>query len=115
MGPAPPPPRLARWLLARLLPRGPSREGLPGDLEELYTARASAGPRLAADLWFVRETILIALHARALSAQSRVLTAPTAALSGPGPAHQLSEAGREVRICEDCAAIRLSRARPYSR
>ena len=94
----PRPPRLASWLLARLLPPGPSREGLLGDLEELYVARASAGPKRAADLWFVREAMLAAVRRRALSRHRRAAAPPPTRLPKPGLADQLGETGREARM-----------------
>jgi hypothetical protein len=55
------PPSLLRRLLAWLLPPGPPRDGLVGDLDELYVHRFRAG-RLAADLWYLRQVAATALH-----------------------------------------------------
>lgn len=117
MRPAPRPPFLARWLLARLLRPGPAREGLLGDLEELYAARAAAGRRFAADLWFLRETLGTALRARKLSGHARAVAAVAARsepgavrIVGAGPrlgvAEQLAGVGRELRA----AVSRLRRS-----
>lgn len=38
------PPRLATWLVERLVPPGPSRDGLLGDMEERYHRRAEGRP-----------------------------------------------------------------------
>lgn len=50
------PPRWARWLLERVVPDGASREGLLGDLEELFAGRAEASGRPAAVRWYWKET-----------------------------------------------------------
>jgi len=68
----PRPPRLVLWILTRLLSASPNREALLGDLDELYSARAAAGPKLAADLWFLREAILAAIKVPALSGRAPV-------------------------------------------
>jgi putative ABC transport system permease protein len=52
---APSPPRLARWLLAQMVPPGVSRDGLLGDLDELYADRREVDHPVVANLWYVRE------------------------------------------------------------
>ena len=53
------PPRLARRLLEALLPPGTVRDGLVGDLDELYAERAARG-RLRADAWYLRQVAVAA-------------------------------------------------------
>ena len=55
-----PPPRLRR-LLARLLPPGPVRDGLLGDLDELWGEREARSP-LRAKLWYARQVVSAAVH-----------------------------------------------------
>jgi predicted permease len=55
------PPSLLRRLLARMLPPGPVRDGLLGDLDELYAERRASGP-VAADLWYLRQLLSAAVH-----------------------------------------------------
>jgi predicted permease len=50
------PPSLLRGLLAWLLPAGRVRDGLLGDLDELYQERARGG-RVRADVWYVRQVV----------------------------------------------------------
>jgi predicted permease len=93
------PPRLARWLLTHLLPAGPGREDLLGDLEELYRIRAAAS-RIAAGLWFWRETLLVTVRARSFAATAR-RAGPARDVGGMRPrlgtVHQLAEMARELR------------------
>lgn len=51
------PPALLRRLLAACLPPGRVRDGLLGDLEELYAERHGRRGRVAADLWYVRQLL----------------------------------------------------------
>ncbi|MGH9322207.1 MAG: ABC transporter permease [Vicinamibacteria bacterium] len=92
------PPRLARRLLARLLPPGPNREGILGDLEELYAGRLRRRSKLAADLWYLREALFVALRFRALAANAgpRDARRSPGARSAAGAAHELAETGREL-------------------
>jgi predicted permease len=46
---------MARWLLTHVVPPGVSRDGLIGDLDELYADRREAGHRIIADVWYVQE------------------------------------------------------------
>ncbi|MGD8276988.1 MAG: ABC transporter permease, partial [Gemmatimonadota bacterium] len=62
------PPRLARALLSLVVPPGRSRDGLLGDLEELYADRLTASGRVRADVWYVLE----AAHASARYAGRRI-------------------------------------------
>lgn len=55
------PPRLARLLLGWLLPRGRVRDGLVGDLDELYAERIRHG-RVSADLWYLRQLFSAAVR-----------------------------------------------------
>jgi predicted permease len=55
------PPRILRHLLAWLLPPGPVRDGLLGDLDELYAELARTG-RARADLWYARQVLSAAVH-----------------------------------------------------
>jgi predicted permease len=50
-----------RRLLHGLLPPGRVRDGLLGDLDELYVERAARG-RLSADLWYGRQVLSAAVH-----------------------------------------------------
>ncbi|HUF76762.1 MAG TPA: hypothetical protein VMM35_10820, partial [Longimicrobiales bacterium] len=58
---APSPLRILRRILAWLLPSGRVRDGLLGDLDELYAERARKG-RLPADLWYVRQVLSAGMH-----------------------------------------------------
>lgn len=51
-GPLPEPPRLARWLVSRVVPAGPSRDGLLGDMAELFADRCDVEGRFRAGLWY---------------------------------------------------------------
>ena len=55
------PPRYLRRVLSAILPAGPVREGLMGDLDELYEERVVRG-RLRADLWYARQLVSAAGH-----------------------------------------------------
>jgi predicted permease len=55
------PPEVLRRILGWVLPPGPAREGLLGDLDELYAERAERGP-IAADLWYARQVISAGVH-----------------------------------------------------
>lgn len=57
------PPELLRRLLAALLPAGPVREGLVGDLDELYADRARRG-RIRAVAWYARQVVSAAVRYR---------------------------------------------------
>ena len=98
MGASTDPPRLARWLLTRRLPAGPGRDDLLGDLHELYRSRLAGRSRIAADLWFWRETLLVSLRAHSLAA--------TGHRRGRGRMSQFAEMARELRA----AARRLGRS-----
>lgn len=54
------PPRPARWLLERAIPPGAARDGLVGDLHELYLERRRTRGRLRADFWYCREAFAAA-------------------------------------------------------
>lgn len=58
------PPRFARWLLAKCIPPGPPRDGLVGDLDELYTQRIAERGRLWADVWYVAEAVFASVRYR---------------------------------------------------
>jgi putative ABC transport system permease protein len=58
---SPHPPRFLRRLLSWVLPTGAVRDGLLGDLDELYAERARLGPA-SADLWYARQVISAAFH-----------------------------------------------------
>lgn len=93
------PPRPARWLLERSVPKGAARDGLRGDLEEMYSQRLAAGRgprlarRLAADLWFAWEALFAALRYRPWTQRLMHLATGIGAPSRPGPI----AAVREVR------------------
>jgi predicted permease len=79
---APSPPRLLRRILTALLPTGRVRDGLLGDLDELYAERAARG-RVAADLWYARQVLSAGIQ---YAAQRR----------GPGPLSDLALAARTL-------------------
>lgn len=58
----PRPPVILRRLLAACLPPGPVRDGLLGDLEELYAERRGRTGRVSADLWYVRQLLGVLPH-----------------------------------------------------
>ena len=55
------PPRILRRLLAWLLPPGPVRDGLLGDLDELYGERVGKG-RARAGAWYLRQLLSAAVR-----------------------------------------------------
>ncbi len=55
------PPSILRRLLAWLLTPGPARDGLVGDLDELYVQRLRAG-RATATLWYLRQVASTVIH-----------------------------------------------------
>lgn len=57
------PPSILRRLLAWVLPPGAVRDGLLGDLDELYAERLRHG-RSSADLWYARQLLSAAVHYR---------------------------------------------------
>jgi predicted permease len=74
MSPTPRPQRWATRLLQRAVPRGRSRDGLIGDLEELYGERRAEGQRLRADLWYAKQALSSAVrcHPRLRQAWDRI-------------------------------------------
>ena len=56
-----PPPRIAAWLLSRIVP-GSRREELLGDLEELFMAQHGRRGAAKARLWYWRQAIAIAAN-----------------------------------------------------
>ncbi len=60
----PRPPRFLRRLLAAVLPEGTARDGLVGDLDELYADRVPRG-RVKAVVWYTRQVISAAVRYRA--------------------------------------------------
>jgi predicted permease len=66
------PPRLARWLLSRLLARGPGGPPALADLDEEYADRARESRR-AARHWYRREAWSVALNARSIAGQRRAV------------------------------------------
>ena len=64
------PPRVLRQLLTWLLPPGRVRDGLLGDLDELYAERLRRG-RIAADLWYLRQLLSAAARYSAQSLRPR--------------------------------------------
>jgi putative ABC transport system permease protein len=89
---------LLRRLLAWVLPAGSVRDGLLGDLDELYAERARKG-RAAADLWYARQLASAVLHYRL---RRQGATEP----SGDGIG-MLESVGRDVGF-----ALRALRRRP---
>ena len=61
------PPRWAEWILLRALPRGLSREGVAGDLEEEMRLRAERVSLSHARRWYARQAL--AVSARVLAAR----------------------------------------------
>src|SRR5262245_4966835 len=57
------PPRLARWLLSRVLPPGPEGDTIRGDLIEEYRRRLTRS-RLQASLWYWRAAVSMQLRYR---------------------------------------------------
>ena len=56
------PPSLLRRFLGWMLPPGPVRDGLLGDLDELYRERARTRHRLLADLWYAGQLASVVFH-----------------------------------------------------
>ncbi|HEX7052234.1 MAG TPA: ADOP family duplicated permease [Longimicrobiales bacterium] len=67
----PRPPRVLRALLARVLPPGPVRDGLAGDLDELFAGRVRQRGRARADAWYARQLLSAAFHYRLKRPRSR--------------------------------------------
>ena len=99
----PPPPRILRRALTSLLPLGRVRDGLLGDLDELYVERAARG-RLSADLWYVRQLLSAAVHylPRRLGAQG---TPVEGRVSMEGIARDVAYALRMLRRRPGFAAV----------
>ena len=79
-------PRSAERLLGRLLPPGPAREALLGDLAEQHSAR-SRFP-LAAHAWYWWQTISIALYQTSAGARA----------TGPGAVRNAAASGRSSLV-----------------
>ncbi len=56
------PPRLARALAAALLPAGAARDGVLGDLHELYAERRKDGGRIKSDAWYLFEAVVAGMR-----------------------------------------------------
>jgi hypothetical protein len=57
----PVPPSNLRRLLSWILPSGPVRDGLLGDLDELYAERVRRS-HASADLWYARQVVSAAVR-----------------------------------------------------
>ena len=57
--------RLGRWLLSRVATSERNRQGILGDLDELYNDRLDAGAGFSADVWYVKEAAVSAVRLRA--------------------------------------------------
>lgn len=92
------PPAGLRRLLAWVLPAGPIRDGLLGDLDELYAEHARLGP-IAGGLWYGRQVLSVLVHYR---------LRPLLRSGGPGEGAGMVDAlGRDVRY-----SVRTLRRRP---
>ena len=78
---SPSPPRILRRLLAWLLPPGPVRDGLLGDLDELYGERVGKG-RARAGAWYLRQLLSAAVQYPVRAVATRGIGAGGVALSG---------------------------------
>lgn len=85
MNPGPPP--ILRRLLTSVLPPGHVRDGLIGDLDELYAERVQRG-RFSADLWYACQLLSAAVHypprgfwARRTHGEGTMIARPTKDLS----------------------------------
>lgn len=65
------PPRLASWLVARVLPVD-GREAVLGDLHERYVSRATDGGAARADRWYWKQTLSFALRVPVSRAVARL-------------------------------------------
>jgi len=107
------PPRLARWLLQHGVPAGPARDGLLGDLEEIYVGRVGdrvrwSRRRLAADVWFFGEALFALLRYRPWV--ERLLERRSAAATGGGAGANDSPANptRRAGLCDALRELRLA-------
>ena len=91
---SPRPPALLRRLLGVLLPPGGVRDGLLGDLDELYAERAGRG-RVTARLWYARQALSAALRYGPGRLRPRGLHGRAGALDGVGM--DLAYAARAIR------------------
>ncbi len=83
--------RLGQWLMSRVPTGDRNRQGLLGDLDELYSGRRDAGRGFTADVWYLKEAVVAALrlgrvHSSAVVRVSRCSTsssAPACCASSP--------------------------------
>ncbi len=54
--------KLGRWLLSRAPTSERNREGILGDLDELYNDRRDAGGGFTADVWYLKEATVAAVR-----------------------------------------------------
>ena len=54
--------RLGRWLLSRVPTSDRNRQGILGDLDELYSDRRDAGRGFTADVWYLKEAVVAAVR-----------------------------------------------------
>jgi len=59
-----PPPRMARWLIGRVLTSATQQHGVLGDLAEEHARRAAQDGRLRSNLWYWRQAALVYLKYR---------------------------------------------------
>jgi hypothetical protein len=91
------PPHLARRLLCRALPPGRIREGLIGDLEELYAARSATGRRRMAALWYWRQAVgAAARYWFTRTSRAHRTPVPTVARRRAAVAVLVTDSGREL-------------------
>ena len=89
--------RLGRWLLSRVATSERNRQGILGDLDELYNDRRDAGGGFTADVWYLKEAAVAAVRLRASrSRERRTRTRDHAGTAGwsPGLAQDLVHAIR---------------------
>ena len=92
------PPQVLRRVLSWVLPRGPVRDGLLGDLDELYAERVRRG-RASANLWYAHQLLGAAFHYASRSLWGRA--------TNPGAARLIDELGTDLGL-----AVRMLLRRP---
>ena len=54
--------RLGRWLLSLVATSERNRQGILGDLDELYNDRRDSGRGFTADVWYLKEAVVAAFR-----------------------------------------------------
>jgi len=111
------PPRLARGIAAALLPAGAARDGVLGDLHELYVERRTTNGRISSDVWYLYEAVFAAIRYTVDRVSKRLRRdphgPPRAAGGGGGRDPRRSRSGLVETTAQDLRyGLRLFRNNP---